>query len=125
MFNQIISKICELQTGNDTKLIQAEALRNARQLNQASEPYTETSPGVQWRDGQSSPHEQIQIGQNHDGSFPATQDGHPAQYVGDAESQPKPAPMCETPGCVKAASNILNQLDEVIDPCDNFYGISI
>lgn len=104
-------------------MIQAEALRNARQSNEPNGPYTETSPGVQWRDGQSSPHEQIQIGQNQDGSFPATQDGQsqPAQYIGDAELQSKPAPMCATSGCVKAASNILKQLDEVIDPCDNFY----
>ncbi|XP_055299905.1 neprilysin-2-like isoform X2 [Sitodiplosis mosellana] len=119
----------------DTKLNQAEALRNARQLDQ---PYAKTSPDMQWRDGQTAPPSspelsdrqstqsidgQIQIGQNQDASFPSTQDGHsqPAQYVSIGESQPKPAPVCETPGCVKAASNILKQLDEVIDPCDNFY----
>lgn len=40
------------------------------------------------------------------------------------EEQPKPIAMCETPGCVKASSNILNYLDDSIDPCDNFYEFS-
>lgn len=28
---------------------------------------------------------------------------------------------CMTPGCVKAASEILNNMDESVNPCDDFY----
>lgn len=126
-----------MKTGNNTKLIQAEALRNARQSNEPFEGYAKRSPGEPWHDGQTAPISpelserlstqnidgQIQIGQNHEATFPATQDGHsqPAQYFSGGEQQPKPAPTCETPGCVKAASNILKEIDEAVDPCDNFY----
>jgi membrane metallo-endopeptidase-like protein 1 len=29
--------------------------------------------------------------------------------------------VCITPGCVHAASKMLEQLDEEIEPCDDFY----
>lgn len=44
--------------------------------------------------------------------------------MGGAEATSKPTSMCETPACVKAASTILKQLDETIDPCENFYEFS-
>jgi len=29
--------------------------------------------------------------------------------------------VCLTPGCVHAASKMLEQIDEVFEPCDDFY----
>lgn len=34
---------------------------------------------------------------------------------------PKPPSKCETPGCIEAATKIINYIDESLDPCENFY----
>lgn len=31
------------------------------------------------------------------------------------------ADICLTPGCIKAAGQILDKMDQSVDPCDNFY----
>lgn len=46
--------------------------------------------------------------------FPMTADSLVSEHGG-------PRNICLTPGCVKAAAEILNNLDESVDPCDNFY----
>lgn len=33
--------------------------------------------------------------------------------------------VCLTPGCVQAASEIISNLNESVDPCDNFYSVRI
>jgi predicted metalloendopeptidase len=32
--------------------------------------------------------------------------------------------MCTTPGCIHAASSILEKMDTSVDPCDDFYQFS-
>ncbi|XP_035210634.1 neprilysin-2-like [Stegodyphus dumicola] len=34
---------------------------------------------------------------------------------------PKPVGVCLTPGCVKAAATILNNINDKVEPCENFY----
>ncbi|KAF6035569.1 MME [Bugula neritina] len=45
-------------------------------------------------------------------------------------STPSPLPignelkMCTTPGCAKAAGNLLEAMDDTVDPCEDFYMFS-
>jgi len=45
----------------------------------------------------------------------------PSQVDG---KQKQTQPVCLTPGCVKAAAEILKNLDDKVDPCDDFYRYS-
>jgi hypothetical protein len=46
-------------------------------------------------------------------------------HVITAETQPQNAgEVCLTPGCVHAASKMLEQLDQTVEPCDDFYEFS-
>lgn len=131
-----------MKTGYNKKA-QAEALRNYRspQGESVGGNYPKASPDVQWRDGQPQPQQDqsqpelhIDLRENMDEPMKSAESLHiveaqPAQYqdgqshfVGGGEvSQQKSAPMCESHGCINAASKILQQLDESVDPCENFY----
>lgn len=92
--------MCFKKSGNHSKLVQSEALRNyrsAKNTEQSPEEippqivraiYPKETPKEEWRN-----EEQAKL-------------------------------LCETPGCVKAASNMINYIDESVDPCDNFYEFS-
>lgn len=48
--------------------------------------------------------------------------GAPSQVpVSDENNRNIQSTICETAGCIQAAANVLEFLDESTDPCDNFY----
>ncbi|XP_031621713.1 neprilysin-2-like [Contarinia nasturtii] len=132
--------VVNMQKEDYNKKAQAEALRRFRSTEQSGGNvqgfYPKTEPVTQWRDGQAEPEQlqkdnfQPQLDSRSDvqSAESNSADAHPAQSQrlpsvigGEDASQQKPAPMCESRGCVQAASNMLSQLDSAIDPCENFY----
>lgn len=48
--------------------------------------------------------------------------GAPSQvFASDGNNSNSQSSICETPGCIEAAANVLDFLDESVDPCNNFY----
>lgn len=48
--------------------------------------------------------------------------GAPSQvFASDGSNSNSQSSICKTPGCYQAAANVLDFLDETVDPCDNFY----
>lgn len=83
-------------SGNHRFIARAEALRNSRSTNR-SEEIAETIYAENVHEQQSSKSnakKQIEQGDNEE---------------------------CKTAGCVKAASKIIERIDETVDPCENFY----
>lgn len=55
----------------------------------------------------------------------ARQQNAPQQSTsGDKQAAATGEAVCLTPGCVKAAAEILKNMDEKVDPCDDFYRYS-
>lgn len=107
--SQLMKLICIYwNAGNHAqKLAQAEALRNSQSPQHSGQNLTS---------------------QNYQTPGQQTAEIVHAIYPNDApsdrwpqEERPKAKKMCETAGCVKAASKVLKYLDENVDPCDNFY----
>lgn len=121
-----------LKAGYNSK-IQAQALRTTRSGEQLGRDekvhavYAKSQPDVQWQDGQPGPGQfiaseqplQSRIGESQPTQHQDGQSQH-TQFI-NSELRPTTTSMCETRGCVNAASKMIGKLDEMIDPCENFY----
>ncbi|XP_054719763.1 neprilysin-2-like [Uloborus diversus] len=62
----------------------------------------------------------MKSGSNSEVSLPGTSDKL-VYTLYNSIVPPKPAGICLTPGCVKAAASILNNINDAVEPCENFY----
>lgn len=65
-------------------------------------------------------HYQNRIGSRSDLSLPGSAEHLIYSNVNHVHPR-KPAGICLTPGCVRAAALIMNNIDEKVPPCENFY----